>query len=135
MTPTDPFYLGILILTGAFTGIISGLLGVEEGFIMSPIQYWLLQETGLQPDLALRMALGTSLFVVLLNSISVTLKYQQKQAVLWKQAKIMGISGALFSFGVAVVASHLPASTLSTIFGIVVIIGALSACLKIKYSL
>ncbi len=125
MTPTDPFYLGILILTGAFTGIISGLLGVGGGFIMSPIQYWLLQETGLQPDLALRMALGTSLFVVLLNSISVTLKYQQKQAVLWKQAKIMGIFGALFSFGGAAVASHLPASTLSTIFGIVVIIGAL----------
>src|SRR5665647_1167661 len=114
MTPTDPFYLGILILTGAFTGIISGLLGVGGGFIMSPIQYWLLQETGLKPDLALRMALGTSLFVVLLNSISVTLKYQQKQAVLWKQAKIMGISGALFSFVGAAVASHLPASTLST---------------------
>ena|SRR5664280_730274 len=35
MTPTDPFYLGILILTGAFTGIISGLLGVGGGFIMS----------------------------------------------------------------------------------------------------
>ena len=34
---------------------------------MSPVQYWLLQETGLQPDLAIRVALGTSLFVVLLN--------------------------------------------------------------------
>ena len=59
MTPTDPFYLGILILTGAFTGIISGLL-VWEGALsclLSTIQYWLLQETGLQPDLALRACL------------------------------------------------------------------------------
>jgi uncharacterized membrane protein YfcA len=125
MTPIEPFYLGILILTGAFTGIISGLLGVGGGFIMSPVQYWLLQETGLKPDLALRIALGTSLFVVLLNASSVVLKYQQKRAVLWKQATIMGLSGLLASLGGAAVASHLPASILSKIFGVVVIIAAL----------
>ena len=125
MTPAEPLYLVIMILTGAFTGIISGLLGVGGGFVMTPIQYWLLQETGLQPDLAIRVALGTSLFVILLNSISVALKYHQKHAVQWKQATIMGITGSIFSFGGAAVASQLSASTLSTIFGIVVIIGAL----------
>ncbi|RPJ69720.1 MAG: sulfite exporter TauE/SafE family protein, partial [Alphaproteobacteria bacterium] len=31
MTPAEPLYLAILILTGAFTGIISGLLGVGGG--------------------------------------------------------------------------------------------------------
>jgi len=125
MTPIEPFYIGILILTGAFTGVISGMLGVGGGFIMSPVQYWLLQETGLKPDLALRIALGTSLFVVLLNASSVVLKYQQKRAVLWKQATIMGLSGLLASFGGAAVASHLSASVLSKIFGVVVIIGAI----------
>lgn len=125
MTPAEPLYLVIMILTGAFTGIISGLLGVGGGFVMTPVQYWLLQETGLQPDLAIRVALGTSLFVILLNSISVALKYHQKHAVQWKQATIMGITGSIFSFGGAAVASQLSASTLSTIFGIVVIIGAL----------
>jgi uncharacterized membrane protein YfcA len=125
MTPIEPFYIGILILTGSFTGVISGLLGVGGGFIMSPVQYWLLQETGLKPDLALRIALGTSLFVVLLNASSVVLKYQQKDAVLWRQATIMGLSGFFASFGGAAVASHLPASVLSKIFGVVVIIGAL----------
>lgn len=125
MTPTDPLYFVILFLTGSFTGIISGLLGVGGGFIIFPIQYWLLQETGMQPDLAIRVALGTSLFVVLLNAISVTLKYQQKRAVLWKQAVLMGIFGSAASFGGAAVASHLPAPILSTIFGIVVLLGAL----------
>jgi uncharacterized protein len=125
MTPTEPLYLGILILTGAFSGVISGLLGVGGGFIMSPIQYWLLQETGLEPDLAIRIALGTSLFVILLNATSVVLKYNQKRAVLWRQATIMGLSGLLASFGGAAVATHLPASILSKIFGFVVIIGAL----------
>ena len=125
MTPTEPFYLGILILTGTFSGIISGLLGVGGGFIMSPVQYWLLLGTGLEPDLAIRIALGTSLFVILPNATSVVLKYQQKRAVLWKQATIMGIFGLFASFGGAAVASHLPASILSKIFGAVVVIGAL----------
>ena len=110
MTPTEPLYLIILVLTGAFAGIISGLLGVGGGFIMSPIQYWLLQETGLQPDLAIRIALGTSLFVILPNAASVVLKYQQKHAVLWKQATIMGVFGLFASFGGAAVAAYLPAS-------------------------
>ncbi len=125
MTPIEPLYLGILILTGAFSGVISGLLGVGGGFIMSPVQYWLLQETGLEPDLAIRIALGTSLFVILPNATSVVLKYQEKRAVLWKQATIMGIFGLFASFGGAAVASHLSASILSKIFGVVVIIGAL----------
>jgi len=124
MTPTDPLYLGILILTGFFTGIVSGMLGIGGGFVMSPVQYWLLQETGLQHDIAIRIAFGTTLFVVLLNAINVAHIYHQKNAVLWKQATIIGIFGSIFSFVGAMVASYLPASTLSTIFGIVVIIGA-----------
>ncbi|AKB58260.1 MULTISPECIES: sulfite exporter TauE/SafE family protein [Methanosarcina] len=124
MTPTDPLYLCILIFTGFFTGIVSGMLGIGGGFVMSPVQYWLLQETGLQHDIAIRIAFGTTLFVVLLNAINVTHIYHQKNAVLWKQATIIGIFGSIFSFVGAAVASYLSASILSTIFGIVVIIGA-----------
>lgn len=125
MTPTDPFYLGVLILTGFFTGIVSGMLGIGGGFIMSPVQYWLLQETGLQHDIAIRIAFGTTLFVVLLNAINVAHIYHQKNAVLWKQATIIGVFGSIFSFAGAAAASYLPASTLSKIFGIVVLIGAI----------
>lgn len=92
---------------------------------MTPVQYWLLQETGIEPDLAIRIALGTSLFVILPNAVSVTLGYHRKQSVLWKQATLMGISGSFASFVGAELASRLPASTLSTIFGVVIIIGAL----------
>lgn len=124
MTPIEPLYIGILVLTGAFTGVISGLLGVGGGFIMTPVQYWLLQKAGMEPDLAIRVALGTSLFVVLLNATSVTLKYHQKRAVLWKEATIMGAFGLISSFAGAEVSSRLSASTLSSIFGFVIILGA-----------
>lgn len=124
MTPIEPLYIGILVLTGTFTGVVSGLLGVGGGFIMTPVQYWLLQETGLDPDLAIRVALGTSLFVVLINATSVSLQYHKKRAVLWKKARIMGVFGLISSFAGAEVSSHLSASTLSSIFGFVIILGA-----------
>ncbi|MCQ1536114.1 sulfite exporter TauE/SafE family protein [Methanosarcina sp. KYL-1] len=125
MNPIEPFYIVILFLTGAFTGLVSGLLGVGGGFIMSPIQYWLFQEAGISPDLALRIAFGTSLFVILPNAISGTLKHQRHSAVLWKQAVLIGVSGSIASFGGAAVASYLPAAVLSKIFGVTVILGAL----------
>jgi hypothetical protein len=61
MTPAEALYLAILI----FTGIVSGL-GIGEA-LMSRAQYWLLQETRLQPDLKIRMALRTNLFVVIVQ--------------------------------------------------------------------
>jgi len=33
MTPTEPLYLGILFLTGAFTDTISGLLDIGGAFL------------------------------------------------------------------------------------------------------
>ncbi len=33
MTPAEPLYLAILIFTGAFIGIVSGLLGIGEALM------------------------------------------------------------------------------------------------------
>lgn len=68
------------------------MLGIGGGFIMSPAQYWLLQETVLQHDIEIRIAFGTTLFVVLLNAINVAHIYHQKNVVLWKQTTIIGFS-------------------------------------------
>jgi len=128
MDPTEPLYLCLLLLTGTFTGLVSGLLGVGGGFIMSPVQYWLLQEAGVSPDLALRIAFGTSLCVIFPNAISGTLKHHRYSSVLWKPAVLMGISGSIASFLGAALAAYLSASILSKIFGVTVILGALKTC-------
>lgn len=125
ITPADPLYLAVLLFTGAFTGLISGLLGVGGGFIMSPIQYWLFQAEGLPPTLAIRLAFGTSLAVILPNAISGVLKHHKNSSVLWKEAGLIGIFALFSSFGGAALAARLSAGILSKIFGLVVILGAL----------
>jgi len=35
-------YVLILLITGVFVGFLSGLLGVGGGFVMGPVQFWLL---------------------------------------------------------------------------------------------
>lgn len=77
MTPTDPLYPDILIFACALTGIISGLLGMVGGFIMSPVRYWLLQETGMNPDISIKAALGASLFVVIVQRKTLFLNFMK----------------------------------------------------------
>jgi len=51
--------------------------------------------------------------------------YKIKEAVLWKQAIILGVVGALADFGGAALASHLPGSILTKIFGLAILLGSL----------
>lgn len=55
----------ILLITGAGVGFASGLLGVGGCFLMVPVQFWVLTSIGVDPTIAIRIAFGTNLTVVL----------------------------------------------------------------------
>ncbi len=121
----DPLYMAILLLTGAAVGLVSGMLGVGGCFIMVPVQYFVLEAMGVDPTLAIRIAFGTNLFVVLPTALSGALRHHKKKAVLWRQATILGIVSMLFTFLGAYAATNLPGSILKTIFGTAILLGAL----------
>lgn len=114
-----------LLITGLGVGFASGLLGVGGCFIMVPVQFWVLQSIGVDPTIAIRIAFGTNLLVVLPTAFSGAMTHHRKGAVFWKAGVSFGIAGAIGAFLGAFIASHLPGKVLTVAFGIAVILGAI----------
>ncbi len=112
----------ILLGTGVGVGFASGLLGVGGGFIMTPVQYLLLTNMGMSADVAMKLAFGTSLLVILPTVASGAWRHHKKGAVWWKAAIIMGPCGAVAAFGGATLATHLlSGEMLKIVFSVVVL--------------
>ncbi len=111
----------ILLGTGVGVGFSSGLLGLGGGFIMAPVQYMLFTNMGMSTDIAVKVAFGTSLMVILPTVASGAWRHHKKGAVRWKAAIIMGSCGFIAAYGAAVIAAHLPGTILKIAFGVVVL--------------
>jgi uncharacterized membrane protein YfcA len=118
-------YLLVLLATGIVVGFASGLLGIGGGFIMVPVQIWALASMGVEPTIATRVALGTSLAVVLPTALSGCHGHSCKGAVRWRPGIVLGISGLLGAFLGGTIAAYAPGYLLQRLFGLVVLAGAL----------
>jgi hypothetical protein len=93
------------------------LLGVGGGFIMVPVSYWIILAIGLSPDIAIRIAFGTSLLVILPTAISGSWGHNKRKAVRWKTALILGSCALVGALVGATLAAHLPEKILEVGFG------------------
>ncbi len=118
-------YIMILIFTGIGVGFFSGLIGVGGCFIMVPVQFWLLKSIGIPVDIAIRVAFGTNLFVVLPTALSGAISHKKKDSVDIKASMIVGIVGMFSAFLGGYIATKLSGNTLKTFFAIVILFGAL----------
>jgi hypothetical protein len=71
----------ILALAGIVVGFGEGLLGIGGGFIMVPMVFWLFTALGVAPDIAIKLAFGSTLLVIFSTSISGALAYTKRGAV------------------------------------------------------
>ncbi len=110
-------HIAILLLTGIAAGFASGLLGVGGGFIMIPVQFWLLKAAGVDPTLSIRIALGTNLMVVFPTALSGAISHHKRGAVLLKEGIILGVTGLAGAYLGAITASHLPEKIMTLILG------------------
>lgn len=62
-------FLAGLIIAGAFSGFIAGLLGVGGGIIIVPALYFILSALGVAESVRMHVAVGTSLATIIVTSL------------------------------------------------------------------
>lgn len=108
-------------MLGLTTGYMAGLLGVGGGMLISPFITLIMTYRGVPADLAVKMAIATSMATIIFTSISSVRAHHQRGAVLWpivwRLAPGIVLGGALASVGVFAV---LKGTTLALVFALFV---------------
>jgi uncharacterized membrane protein YfcA len=78
-----PQYLAI----GAFAGFFAGLLGIGGGSIITPLLILLFDAQGISGGLSVRLAIGTSLGVIIFTAVPSFTTHARRGAVDWKIAR------------------------------------------------
>ena len=80
---TDPSLIIQLLLLGVGTGFMAGLLGIGGGMIMVPFLTYFLSQQGVDPGLAVKMAIATSMATIIFTSVSSVRAHHKRGAVRW----------------------------------------------------
>lgn len=114
------YFIG-LVLIGIFAGFISGLLGVGGGFLIVPLQYFLLESVGVSSSLALLTSLGTSLAIIIPTASSGAYRHSKVLKNIFKPGVKLGIFGIIGGVMGGIIVSYLPVNIIKIIFGIFLI--------------
>jgi len=100
----EPLLIVELATLGLATGFLAGLLGIGGGMLMGPFLTIILSALGVPADLAVKMAIATSMATIMFTSISSVRAHHQRGAVRWDIVKGLApgivIGGAIASAGV-----------------------------------
>ena len=100
----EPVLILELVVLGLCTGFLAGLLGIGGGMIMVPFITIILSNRGVVPDLAVKMAIATSMATIIFTSLSSVRAHHKRGAVRWDIVKLLApgivIGAAIASLGV-----------------------------------
>ena len=100
----DPILIFELAALGLATGFLAGLLGIGGGMLIGPFMTIILSSLGVAADLAVKMAIATSMATIMFTSISSVRAHHRRGAVRWDIVKGLApgimLGGALASAGV-----------------------------------
>lgn len=110
----------ICILLGSVVGFCAGLLGIGGGLIIVPALVYLLPQLGIDLDLVMPMALGTSLATIVVTSFSASIAHHRNKNIPWPLTKQLMIAIAFGSLLGAFIADMLSVDVLKNTFAIAV---------------
>lgn len=113
------------LVLGVFVGLLSGLLGIGGGVLVTPALVFVFHQQGLFSDHVAQVAAGSSLAVIIFTAFASMVAYQQKGSIDWSLVKriLPGIIlGALIG---ALTATLVPSAWLARFLGFFVFLIAL----------
>ena len=123
--PFEPLLVLELAVLGVGTGFLAGLLGIGGGMVLVPFLTLILSNRGVPADLAVKMAIATSMATIIFTSVSSVRAHHQRGAVRWDLVRGLApgivIGSIIASLGVFAL---LKGSWLALIFGVFVAFSA-----------
>ncbi len=118
-----------LVAVGCLSGFLAGLLGIGGGIVVVPALYFVLNLTGVAPELQPHIAVGTSLATIIPTSILSMRTHSAKGSVDWDLASRWAIWIALGVLGGIAIAASVKGAVLTGVFGVVAAIVAVQLAL------
>ena len=109
--------LGYLV-TGLTAGIIAGLFGVGGGILIVPALLFLFYLDGINPVIAMQLAVSTSLATIIFTNLSATWSHHQRHSVHWPLVRQYMPGVFLGAWLGALIAANLQGDLLRTLFGL-----------------
>ncbi len=117
--------IALLVVIGAFAGVIAGLLGVGGGIVLVPSFFYAFSYLGYGGPELMQVCLATSLATIIVTSARSVMAHNKKGAVDWEVLRGWWPFIATGAIAGMLVASSLRSTTLQIIFGVLALIAGL----------
>lgn len=113
----DPVFIISLLLLGAGSGVLAGLLGIGGGMILVPFLTFLLLRAGVPAEHVVHASIASSLAIIMFTSISSMRAHHKAGAVKWDVVRWLAPGILLGTLLGSKLVSFLPTRELALVFG------------------
>lgn len=101
---------------GAIAGLLAGLLGIGGGAVIVPMLVFSFSWQNVSPDVAMHLAIGTSLGSIIFTAFSSAMAHHRKGGVEWSVFRRIAIGILIGTYGGSFIAAQIPGKWLQLFF-------------------
>jgi uncharacterized membrane protein YfcA len=118
-----------LVVAASAAGLMAGLLGVGGGIVLVPVLFWALTFTAFPPQIAMHMAIATSLASIIFTSVASARAHDRRGAVDRSLLRLWGPGIVLGALTGGLSAHFIDADALQAVFGVMALLVAANMAL------
>ncbi len=111
-----------MLTMGAVAGMLAGLLGIGGGIIIVPVLALVFEMQGIDINVLMHAAIGTSLATIVVTSLSSVRTHHRHRAINWSVVRVITVGVVAGGLAGAGLASFIPGKGLKIIFSVFVLL-------------